>query len=57
MTLTKHKPYYILKGHLRYKAITPQSVLSEGQVKNFLYCRKAMFCSQDIQVFVVLAIP
>ena len=49
---------YVLKSYLRYKTITPQSVLSEAQVKNFfLFRRKIMFRSQDIQVFVVLAIP
>ena len=29
-----------LKGYLRYKTITPQNVLSEAQVKNFLFRRK-----------------
>ena len=42
----------VLKGYLRYKTITLQNVLSEAQVKNFLFRRKVMFLSQDIQVFV-----
>ena len=49
---------FSLTGYLHYKKITPQSVLSEAQVKSFLlFRRKAMFRSQDIQVFLVLAIP
>ena len=36
------------KGYPRY-LITSQNVLSEAQE---IFCRKAMFCSQDIQVFV-----
>ena len=43
-----------LKG---YKTITSQNVSSEVQIKNFLFRRKIMFCSQDIQVFVFLTIP
>ena len=31
--------------------------LSEAHVKNFLFHRKVMFCSQDIKVFVLLPIP
>ena len=30
---------------------------SEAQVKKILFCRKAIFHSQDIQVFVFLTIP
>ena len=45
-----------IKGYLCYKTKT-ESVLSKGQVKNFfLFRRKVIFRSQDIQVFVVLAI-
>ena len=29
--------YWELKGYLRYKTITPQTVLSEAQVKIFFY--------------------
>ena len=46
-----------VKGYLRYKTITPKNVLSEAQFQNFLFCRKIMFCSQDIQVFLFLVIP
>ena len=48
---------YVLKGYLPYKTITSQNVVFEAQVKNFLFHRKVMFHSQDIQVFVFLAIP
>ena len=41
-----------LKGYLHYKMITSQNVSSESQIKNFLFHRKIMFRSQDIQVFV-----
>ena len=47
----------LLKGYLRYKMITSQNVPSEAQIRNFLFHRKIMFCSQDIQVFVFLTIP
>ena len=47
----------VLKGYLRYKTITSQNVSSEAQIKNFLFRRKIMFRSQDIQVFVFLNIP
>ena len=47
---------YLLKGYLRYKTITSQNVPSEAQIKNFLFRRKIMFRSQDIQVFVFLTI-
>ena len=43
---------YWFKGYLRYETTTPQNVLSEAQVKNFLFRRDVMFRSQDIQVFV-----
>ena len=46
-----------LKGYLHYKTITSQNVPSEAQIKNFLFRRKNMFRSQDIQVFVFLTIP
>ena len=39
-----------VKGFLRYKTITSQNISS-------LFCRKVMFRSQDIQVFVFLTIP
>ena len=41
----------VFKGYLHYKTITPQHVLSEAKVKNFLFCGKIMLRSQDIQVF------
>ena len=44
------------KGYLHYKTIISQIASSEAQVKNFLFRRKVMFCSQDIQVFVFLTI-
>ena len=47
----------LFKGYLRYKTITSQNVPSEAQIKNFLFRRKIMFRSQDIQVFVFLTIP
>ena len=46
-----------LKGYPLYKTITPQNVLSEAQVRNFLFRGKVMLRSQDIQVFEFLAIP
>ena len=45
---------YSIKGCLRYKTTTSQNASSEAQVKNFLFCSKVMFRSQDIQVFVFL---
>ena len=45
------------KGYLRYKTITSQNVPSKVEIKNFLFCRKVMFHSQDVQVFVFLTIP
>ena len=44
----------MVKGYLRYKTITSQNVPSKAQIKNFLFRRKIMFRSQDIQVFVFL---
>ena len=44
------------KGYLHYKTITSQNVLSEAQVKTFLFCKRVMFHSQDIQDFVFLTI-
>ena len=44
------------KDYLRYKTITSKNVSSEAQVKNFLFRRKVMFCSQDIQDFVFTTI-
>ena len=46
--------YFCLTGYLRYKTITSQNVLSEPQVRNFLFHRKFMFRSQDIQVFYIV---
>ena len=46
------------KGYLCYKTITPQNVLSaRNRLRIFLFCRKVIFHSQGIQVFVLLAIP
>ena len=36
------------KGYLCYKTITSQNVPFEAQIKNFLFRRNIMFCSQDI---------
>ena len=44
--------HHLFKGQLRYKTITSQVVSYEAQFKNFLFYRKVMFCSQDIQIFV-----
>ena len=46
-----------LKGYVPYKMITSQNVSSVAQVKIFLFRRKVILCSQDIQVFVFLTIP
>ena len=46
-----------IKGYLCYKTITSQNVPSKAQIKNYLFRRKIMFRSQDIQVFVFLTIP
>ena len=48
---------YWFKDYLHYKTITSQIVPSETQIKNFLFRRKIMFRSQDIQVFVFLTNP
>ena len=47
----------VFKGYLRYKAIISQNVPSKAQIKNFLFRRKIMFRSQDVQVFLFLTIP
>ena len=47
----------VFKGYIRYKTITSQNVLSEAQVKNFSFCRKVMFRSNENHVFVFLIIP
>ena len=47
---------FTLKGYFHCKTVASQNVPSEAQIKNFLCCRKVMFCSQDIQVFVFLII-
>ena len=49
--------YKFLKGDLCYKMITAQQVSFEAQIKNFLFCRKVMSRSQDIQPYVFLTIP
>ena len=49
-----HQKYYQrIKSYFHYKTITSQNVPCEAQI----FCRKIMFCSQDIQVFVFLTIP
>ena len=45
----------MFKGYLRYKTITSQNVPTDTQVKDFLFHRKVVFRSQDIQVFVLLS--
>ena len=40
------------KDYVHYKTIISQNELFEAQVHNFLFCGKAMFRSQDIQLFV-----
>ena len=65
--LAYREPYHIqnfaifrslayLKGYFCYKMITSQTVQYDAQIKNFLFCRKVMFRSQDIQDFVFLTI-
>ena len=46
-----------LKGYLRYKTITSQNVSLRHRLRIFLFRRKVMFRSQDIEVFVFLTIP
>ena len=46
-----------IKDYLCYKTITSQNVPSKAQIKNYLFRRKIVFRSQDIQVFVFLTIP
>ena len=48
--------FWIVKGCLRYKTITSQDVPSEDRLRIFLFYRKVMFRSRDIQVFVFLTI-
>ena len=57
LSVIDHFVKLALKGYLRYKTITSQNVPSKAQIKNFLFRRKIMFRSQDIQVFVLLTIP
>ena len=52
-----NNPLLFFKSYLCYKMILSQNVPSEAQVKNFLFHRKVMFHSQDIQVFLFLTIP
>ena len=47
---------WYIKGYLCFEMITSQNVSSVAQVKNFLFHRKVMFHSQDIQVLVFLTI-
>ena len=44
----------VLKGYLHYKTITSQNVL---RLRIFLFHRKVIFRSRDLQVFVFLTIP
>ena len=46
--------HIFLKGYLRFKMITSQNVSFE---EFFLFRRKVIFRSQDVQVFVLLTIP
>ena len=36
------------EGYLCYKTVTYQNVSTEAEIKNFSFCRKVMFRSQDI---------
>ena len=46
------------KGYLRYKTITSQNVpYNAHRLRIFLFRRKIMFRSQDIQAFAFLTIP
>ena len=47
----------LIKGYLCYKTITPQICCLRHSLRIFLFRRKVMFRSRDIQVFVFLAIP
>ena len=46
-----------LKGYLHYKTITSQNASFQAKVTIFLFRRKIIFGSQDIQGFVFLTIP
>ena len=46
-----------LKAYLHYKTITLQNLPSEAKVQIFLFRRKFVFRSDNIQVFVFLTIP
>ena len=54
MVVNDHNPSQRVKRYLRYPMITSQNVSSETQLRIFLCCRKAMFHSEDIQVFIFL---
>ena len=55
--LGKSKKSELFKGHLRYKMITSQMCHLKHRLRIFLFHRKIMFLSQDIQVFIFLTIP
>ena len=38
-----------VKSYLCYITITSQNVSFEAHVKNFLFCKKVVFCNHDIQ--------
>ena len=46
-----------IKGYLCYKTITSQNVPLKQRLRTFLFRRRIMFRSQDIQVFLFLTIP
>ena len=50
-------PICAVKGYLCYKTITSQDVSFKARVNFFLFRRKVMFCSQDIQDFVFSTMP
>ena len=50
-------PICAVKGYLCYKTITSQDVSFKARVNFFLFRRKVMFCSQDIQAFVFSTMP
>ena len=53
----QNRYYETFKGYIRYKSMTSQNMSSEAHVKIFLFRRKVIFHSQNIQVFVFLTIP
>ena len=56
-TMTFHNVIILIKVYLCYNTLTSQNVSSEAPIKIFLFCRKVLFISPNIQVFVFSTIP